>query len=305
MKKILKRILITGLIIFIICLIIFAGYLVNRYLIPRVEMQVNAAAANKEETVEENIITDNTYKSKDLQIEITKVETGEGDDKVTYFVADVKLQNPDRIERAFAKDEVGTNIVEKMSSLVEKNKAILAINGDYYSFRKDGIIIGNSEIYRNVPSREGLAIYKDGTMQIYDETKTSAEQLIEDGVKSTFSFGPVLVRDHKIDADYTNFAVDGDNLIRVNIAERNPRTGIGYYEKGHYCFVVVDGRNKGYSRGVTLNEFAEIFENLGCDFAYNLDGGSSTTMYFMGNKVDISSVPGNGEREISDILYIY
>lgn len=289
-------------IIILIVLIIFCGYLINRYLIPRSEMQVSSSSAS---IIEENKITDTTYESNDLNIKIDKIENGEGDNKITYYVADIKLNNPDRIERAFANNEFGTNIIEKMSVLVERNKAILAINGDYYSFRKDGVIIGNSEIYRNVPAREGLAIYKDGKMEIYDETKISAEELIQNGVKTTLSFGPVLVRNGEIDADYAQYAVDGDNLIRSNIATENPRTGIGYYDKNHYCFIVVDGRNKGYSRGVTLNEFAGIFKELGVEFAYNLDGGNSSSMYFNGKKVNISSQPGDGEREISDILYIY
>lgn len=253
MKKIAKKITFIIIATFVICLIIFCVYLINRYLIPRAEIQVSSS---NEEIIEENKITDTTYESNDLNIKIDKIEKGEGDDKVTYYVADIRLDNPNRLERAFANDEFGTNIIEKMSVLVERNKAILAINGDYYSFRKDGVIIGNSEIYRNVPAREGLAIYKDGTMEIYDETKISAEELIQNGVKSTISFGPVLVRNKQIDANYTEYAVDGDNLIRANIATENPRTGIGYYDKNHYCFVVVDGRNKGYSRGVTLNEFA-------------------------------------------------
>lgn len=302
MKKKAKKFIFIVFIIFLICLVIFCGYLINRYLIPKTELEVNS---NNYETFEENEITDTTYKSKDLNIEISKNEIGEGDDKITYYVADIKLNSPERLERAFANDKFGTNIVEKMSVLVERNNAILAINGDYYSFRKDGVIIGNSEIYRDVPAREGLAIYKDGTMEIYDENRISAEELVKNGVKSTISFGPVLVRNKEIDANYSEFAVDGDNLIRANIATENPRTGIGYYDKTHYCFVVVDGRNKGYSRGVTLNEFAEIFKNLGVEFAYNLDGGNSSSMYFNGKKVNVSSQPGDGEREISDILYIY
>lgn len=302
MKKKAKKFIFIVFIIFLICLVIFCGYLINRYLIPKTELEVNS---NNYETFEENEITDTTYKSKDLNIEISKNEIGEGDDKITYYVADIKLNSPERLERAFANDKFGTNIVEKMSVLVERNNAILAINGDYYSFRKDGVIIGNSEIYRDVPAREGLAIYKDGTMEIYDENRISAEELVKNGVKSTISFGPVLVRNKEIDANYSEFAVDGDNLIRANIATENPRTGIGYYDKTHYCFIVVDGRNKGYSRGVTLNEFAEIFKNLGVEFAYNLDGGNSSSMYFNGKKVNVSSQPGDGEREISDILYIY
>lgn len=48
-----------------------------------------------------------------------------------------------------------------------------------------------------------------------------------------------------------------------------------------------------------------IFKELGVEFAYNLDGGNSSNMYFNGKRVNVSSQPGDGEREISDILYIY
>lgn len=51
-------------------------------------------------------------------------------------------------------------------------------------------------------------------------------------------------------------------------------------------FVVVDGRSAGYSRGVTMTEFAEIFQGLGAKVAYNLDGGGSSTMYFNGELVN-------------------
>ena len=276
--KIIKRV---GAIICIVILI-FGIYLVNRYLIPRVETKIiDAKTGQNEEKYE---ATENTYKSNEIEIKIDKKEQGEGKNKVTYYIADIKIENPDRIKRAFAKDQVGTNIVEKMHEITSRNNAILAINGDYYAFRKNGIIISNSQVYREVPTREGLAIYKDGTMKAYDEKSTTAEVLIADGVKETLSFGPVLVRNGKADANYENYAVDDDNIIRGNIAIENPRTGIGYYDKNHYCFIVVDGRREGYSKGVTLNEFAQIFENLGCQLAYNLDGGNSANMYFMNKK---------------------
>jgi exopolysaccharide biosynthesis protein len=83
----------------------------------------------------------------------------------------------------------------------------------------------------------------------------------------------------------------------------NPRTGIGILSNNHFVFVVVDGRDPGYSRGVTLAEFAQIFKDLGCTTAYNLDGGGSSTMYFMGEVVNNPSQK-HGERAVSDILYV-
>lgn len=88
-----------------------------------------------------------------------------------------------------------------------------------------------------------------------------------------------------------------------SIQNSNPRTGVGIISPYHYVFVVVDGRKEGYSKGMTLNEFSKVFENIGCTDAYNLDGGGSSTMYFMGRVVN-NPLGKNEEREISDILYI-
>ena len=81
----------------------------------------------------------------------------------------------------------------------------------------------------------------------------------------------------------------------------NPRSAIGYYEPGHYLFVLVDGRQANYSKGMTLTELSQIFEDRGCKVAYNFDGGYSALMYFNG---DVYSKPAQGGREVSDIVYI-
>ena len=41
-----------------------------------------------------------------------------------------------------------------MTTITTRKNSILAINGDYYGFRKTGIVIGNSKIYRNNPISE-------------------------------------------------------------------------------------------------------------------------------------------------------
>jgi exopolysaccharide biosynthesis protein len=73
-------------------------------------------------------------------------------------------------------------------------------------------------------------------------------------------------------------------------------------DTNHLAFVVVDGRDTGYSRGVTLPELADIMQALGAQTAYNLDGGGSSTMYFQGEVVNRPS--NGGERGVSDILFI-
>ena len=77
---------------------------------------------------------------------------------------------------------------------------------------------------------------------------------------------------------------------------------MGYYEPGHYCFVIVDGRQSGYSAGLLIPELAQLFEDLGCTCAYNLDGGGSAVMTFLHEKYSRQS--NGADRRLSDILLI-
>ena len=86
------------------------------------------------------------------------------------------------------------------------------------------------------------------------------------------------------------------------IISANPRTAIGYYEPGHYCFVLVDGRQEGYSRGMLLPELAKVFEELGCQRAYNLDGGGSAVMTFLHERYSRQS--NGADRPLGDLLLI-
>lgn len=305
MTKKKKVIISASIIMVIISTILF--FLAYRYLIEREEtpISVNSTVMTTEyksdNETSEATYDDWSYMRDDLEINIEKVESGSGTNKVTYFVADVQVKDTSNLYSAFAKNKFGRNIVETTSNIAEENDAIFAINGDYYGFREDGILIRNGVIYRDEAVREGLAFYNDGTMKTYYETSTSAEELLAQGVIDTFSFGPALLEDGKAITDFGNVKVDS-NMGNSSIQKSNPRTGVGIISPNHYVFVVVDGRKEGYSKGMTLGEFSNLFEELGCTEAYNLDGGGSSTMYFMGRVVN-NPLGKNQEREISDILY--
>lgn len=302
-----RRVLLISLIsAFVIGLILFS--LANRYLIEHVEVtnaisSTSGNSINKQNSSKESYTSDDwNYKSDTKSITIKKRISGSGDDKITYFVADVQLKSSSDLKSAFAKNEFGNNIIEYTSKIASDNNAIFAINGDYYGFRNDGIVIRNGKLFRDIPAREGLALYKDGTMKTYDETTTSGEKLLSQGVTQTLSFGPALVQNSKAITDFGRTVVD-TNFGNRSIQNANPRTGIGIISNNHYVFVVVDGRNTGYSRGMTLSQFSQVFEDLGCTDAYNLDGGGSSTMYFMDRVVNNPLGKGE-ERGVSDILYI-
>ncbi|MEI8201169.1 MAG: phosphodiester glycosidase family protein [Eubacteriales bacterium] len=259
----------------------------------------SAAASGTTAAASGNIMS---YTSDAASITITPVTTGSGSSIVTYYVADVVLSDASNLKTAFARDQFGTNIIENTSVIAAGNNAVFAVNGDYYGFRTDGIEIRNGVIYRDNPVRTGLAFYLDGSMKVYDETTASADQLLADGVWNTLSFGPAILVDGVIPDNIDNVEVD-TNVGNHSIQGNQPRTGIGVIDDNHFVFIVVDGRSKGYSIGVTMPEFAEIFKNLGCTTAYNLDGGGSSTMYFKGSVINNPLGKGQ-ERGVSDILYI-
>lgn len=125
---------------------------------------------------------------------------------------------------------------------------------------------------------------------------------MENGVWNTLSFGPALLQNSDIVENLGSVEID-NNLGNHSIQGSNPRTGVGIISANHFVFIVVDGRNQGYSRGLKLNEFALLFQSLGCTDAYNLDGGGSSTMYFHGRVVNNPLGRGQ-ERGTSDILFI-
>lgn len=306
-RGILKETLPLAIVAFVLVIVFVFYILADRYLIEHVESKVNNSNINTRvsQGTSDNVQAESddwNYKSDNITININKVQTGSGSDMITYFVADVKLKDSSSLLSAFAKNEFGRNIVETTSKIAEDNNAIFAINGDYYGFRSDGVLIRNGTLYRDIPTRISAALYKDGTLQTFNEEEISSSELLKNGVVNTLSFGPVLVKEGKLIDDFGKVSVD-TNFGNRSIQNSNPRTGIGMIEANHFIFIVVDGRKEGYSKGMTLSEFAKLFSDLGCKEAYNLDGGGSSTMYFMGRVVN-NPLGKQTEREISDILYI-
>lgn len=122
------------------------------------------------------------------------------------------------------------------------------------------------------------------------------------GAWNTFSFGPALIENGILVDNAGTVNID-NNFGNHPVSGNQPRTGIGMFSPNHFVFVVVDGRSPGYSHGVNLDEFARIFQELGCTEAYNVDGGGSSTMFFQGRVVN-NPLGKNHERGTSDILLI-
>lgn len=237
------------------------------------------------------------------QITITQRELGMGDNHITYYEADVWVSDASDLKTAFAHDTFGQGIQDTLTHVAEEHNASFAVNGDFYGYRSDGIVIRNGVLYRDVPSdRECLVLYQDGTAGIVKESDTSGQALLDAGAWNVFSFGPVLVENGQARTGLKEpYRVDE---FSVSISGPEPRTAIGYIEPGHYLIVVADGRQTGYSRGMDFEELAKVFADYGCQLAYNLDGGGSVTLYSEGEVVNQPCPLIGKERSISDILYV-
>ena len=117
------------------------------------------------------------------------------------------------------------------------------------------------------------------------------------GVTDGIGGGPVLVR-------------NGGAVFRSNeaftpsqLVPRNPRTAVGQLANGRVILLATDGRQPGYSVGMTNFELAQTLVRLGAVTASALDAGGSTTMAFDGTLLNRPSDPG-GERPVSTSLQL-
>ena len=243
----------------------------------------------------EVVTTENSYSDGNITVTIEEIRAYDS----TIYVADVVLSSPEYLKTAFANSVYGRNITEKTSTMANETSAILAVNGDYYGARESGYVIRNGVLYRDKASKnaEDLVIYADGSFGIIEESQVSAQELLEAGAWNVLSFGPALIEDGQI-------AVTADQEVGKAMAS-NPRTAIGIIDDLHYVFVVSDGRTNS-SAGLSLRELAQVLQNLGVKTAYNLDGGGSSTMVFMGQVVNNPTTNGKriSERSVSDIVYV-
>jgi hypothetical protein len=117
-------------------------------------------------------------------------------------------------------------------------------------------------------------------------------------VSEALGGGPIIVRDGK--PVFRSF----EGFTSSQLAQRHPRSGVGQTADGRILLVAVDGRQPGYSTGLTNFELALTMMRLGCVTASALDGGGSTTMAFDGKLLNRPSDPG-GERSVAEALTLF
>ena len=226
----------------------------------------------------EVVQTENSYQSQHVNVTFQKVL----EDGVTYYLADIYITDLQYFVSPFSSGKYNVGSRKFVYKIAQDNGAVIAINGDFYT-ENDGPILRDSVLYRNEVNMDILVMYKDGTMKTFtnNEYDTESIESMKNDVWQIWTFGPMLLKDGK---PMTEF-----NLSK-KVGGTNPRTAIGYYEPGHYMFLTVDGRQPGYSDGLNMDDLSQLVYDLGCKVAFNLDGGGTSQMAFMGKEINQPSV---------------
>ena len=124
-------------------------------------------------------------------------------------------------------------------------------------------------------------------------------QRVSDGIGGNLR----LLRNGKIEPELVEFHQSGgrSNYRHRNGARLNPRSALGFNDDKLFL-IAVDGRQYGYSIGMTLYEMAGFLRALGAKHAINFDGGGSSALWGLG---DIVNRPSRGyERSVFNIAMI-
>lgn len=118
-------------------------------------------------------------------------------------------------------------------------------------------------------------------------------------IVSSVPGGPLLIRN----GSRTSSRMWNDEKFSDSfIWSRHPRTAVGRTNLGDVLLVTVDGRNSGWSAGMSIPELQSFMDGLGAVDALNLDGGGSTTMT-VGSS--IVNRPSEGSRSVANGLFVY
>jgi len=230
------------------------------------------------------------YEDESLKVTIETIREHE----TNILVARVKIVDPSQIRTAMAAryGSTGTVLPDRFAKRVN---AVLAVNGDFFSFNSTGYLVRQGKRYRDkthTPS-DILIIDDKGDFTIIVDPTEEKVKSFPGTIVNSFNFGPALVVDGEI--------IHTTKDLNVGLDKETQRMGVGQLGPLEYILVATEGpENKG-SDGLTIPEFAQLMHDLGAEQAYNLDGGSSSAMMLGGEK--INGLSSKKMRPICDLLY--
>ena len=260
----------------------------------------------------QEIVNKNSLKEMDSEVDDNLINVGVSSDKELIEIYKVSgnnyegtmmvINDPSKISLAttYPWSEYG----KELDKLVTESGAIAGINGGlYYSDankggRPLGVTVSNGKILDMSLGATGLHLIGFDNknilriIDISDMNRSEIEALIEtEGIRDAVSF-----QEEASDANnhFVKLIINGEARELNGMGSgANPRTAIGQREDGSVLFLVTDGRGKNGHLGATAADLIEVMSEYGAVNAANIDGGSSSTMYY------------NGEYLMTSVTFYY
>ena len=220
-------------------------------------------------------------------------EDGDGvimvDVKKKGFVGKMMVvKDPSRI--FVGKPEVYGGYGMTLDALCDRYGAIGGINGGAFFDEDgggtggfpDGLTIADGEYFMSGHERTFVGFTEDNILFVGDIDQDTAWDL---HIRCGVSFGPALI-------------INGQGVYGGYMETGiNPRTAIGQRADGAVLMLVIDGRQM-HSVGCSFGDVRDVMIDFGAVNACNLDGGSSTVMYYNGEYVNSPSSASGTSRTL-------
>ncbi len=251
--------------------------------------------------IEEKTEYDSIYEEQILKRDkdaVYKIIPLSGNSYKGYLVA---VYDPSRIELVTSKylGKRGQTVQE----MAKDENALIAINAGGFA---DAGGVGNGGIPTGSLIKDSRLVYqgqdtgwgggiagftKNNVLMLYKGTVSEA---IEQGIEDAVDFGPFLIVNGK------RSIAKGNGGYGIS-----SRTAIGQRQDGIVLFVVIDGRQPGYSLGISMSELTDIFARYRAYNAVNLDGGASSSLVENGKIISKPCAYSiTGERWVSSAWII-
>ncbi len=256
-----------------------------------------------------------SYKDSTIQVEISETTWM----KNRVFVADIVVSDPSQLRTASMQDADFSNknhqgTVTTMSDN-KHMRAVVAMNGDSWGAKEKndyGVVFRQGNLIHAKLDKSGkrrmdlLLIDENGDFHgIHSAQDGDLDDPYRyEGIKilNIFSFGPILVENGEAVADFQGADTDrGNGGTWMYMRSEKDSTRMVLCQAGplHYKIITSVGKYN-HNPGLTLHQIAEFAASQGVQFAYNMDGGDSTVLYFNGKQVN----PKTGQpRDVWDIIY--
>ena len=155
-------------IVYAVFLLLYSIFvLLDAFVIPRNIVRAFRSGNDLRGGEYEPIVTDDSYDDGTIRIRIKSERIYD----TTVYIADVRIRDASLLKTGLAGDSFGRNLAEVTSSIAERNRAVFAINGDYYGFREKGYVLRNGYLYRSTsntryPYGEDLVILEENLFEV-------------------------------------------------------------------------------------------------------------------------------------------